>query len=285
MQLYYYATAFLIGIAIFLKKMILKIEYKMLFVPTVTAKEREYPLQDLKQKFTEKYDSNIKLEEVTIVDPKNQKQLSGIWYQHPKKSKVILYAHGNAGCIGTRFPFLQAFAGTASILLFDYRGYGKSDGLPSEIVLYEDISTAYYYLINHFGYKSSDIVIYGESLGCVPTAWLANRLKDTIDRPGAIILQCGFSNLKNIGRDIVGFFVMPLISTELNNVEQVAQIGSKIPIMIAHSRNDELIHFYHSELLQKANPHAIHYELYGSHSGPENFTDKYVNKIKQMFLD
>lgn len=275
----------LIILSVLFKKIAHRIEKSMLFVPTTIPKDHAYPLENLREKFKLNINPEIVLEEINIIDPKNGKELNGIWFENPNKGKIILYAHGNAGCVGTRLSFLEAFAPLSSVLMFDYRGYGKSVGTPSEKILYEDILTAYEHLVHEMGISSEKIIIYGESLGCAPVAWLGNYLKDSAIKPAGIIMQCGFSSVKNIAGDLVGRFVGPILSSRLNNISQVKKIGDKIKVMVAHSRKDELIDYYHAELLMKANPHIIHHELTGSHSGPENFTTDYLSSVQTHFLE
>jgi len=83
----------------------------------------------------------------------------------PQAPLVTLYLHGNAGNVTHRFLQIREItAGGSSVLMLDYRGYGKSGGSPSEHGLYADADAAYLYLLDH-GYSARHIVLQGESLG------------------------------------------------------------------------------------------------------------------------
>ena len=93
----------------------------------------------------------------------------------PQASLVTLYFHGNAGNLTHRFqPIREITAAGSSVMMLDYRGYGKSGGSPSEHGLYADADAAYLYLLDH-GYGARHIVLQGESLGTAVAVDLASR--------------------------------------------------------------------------------------------------------------
>jgi fermentation-respiration switch protein FrsA (DUF1100 family) len=83
----------------------------------------------------------------------------------PRKPMAVLVCHGNGGNIGYRLELCRALLDTGvSVLMFDYRGYGRSEGRPGEEGTYHDAQAAYEWLRSH-GFSGKDIVAYGESLG------------------------------------------------------------------------------------------------------------------------
>lgn len=268
-----------------IKYVIQFVEHKLVFSPTQTSPKIQYDLTNLRTKLQNSIGSNIILDEVTIQD--NLNNISAIWFYNPQTPKTILHVHGNAGNISTRLDFIEEFGSTSSILLFDYHGYGKSPNYPSspsEKSIYQDTLTAYMWLITNKGIYPQNILVYGESLGCCPTAWLGARLKNSPIKPKAIVLHCGFSNIKNIAKDWASKYLTSFLYYKLDNIKQVALIADKIPILIAHSKKDEIIDFYHSDLLLKANQHATRFELSGTHCGSDNYTSEYITEINKLFI-
>src|ERR1043166_10297897 len=105
--------------------------------------------------------------------------LSGWFYPAEKSSErsdyIFLVCHGNAGNISHRLEFCSALLETGSnVFMFDYRGYGRSEGRPSEVGTYLDAEAAYDWLLIR-GFSGSNIVAYGESLGGGIAAELAVR--------------------------------------------------------------------------------------------------------------
>ena len=103
-------------------------------------------------------------------------RLHAWWVKAPQASLVTLYLHGNAGNLTHRFlPIREITAAGSSILMLDYRGYGKSGGSPSEHGLYTDADAAYLYLLSH-GYHAQHIVLQGESWA-PPLLWILHPEK------------------------------------------------------------------------------------------------------------
>ena len=112
-----------------------------------------------------------------------------------RKSKVtLLFSHGNAEDIGMIYEWFQEFSleVRVNVLAYDYEGYGKADGVPSEQTCYEDIDAAFEYLTETLHIPSEYIVLYGRSVGSGPSCYLAERLHKEQIRLGGLILQVGF---------------------------------------------------------------------------------------------
>jgi hypothetical protein len=98
------------------------------------------------------------------INGNNNNTINLIYCHNPNTHNVILLSHGNAGNIKRRIPFIYKFIKYASIVIYDYRGYGKSTGSPTESGVYEDIELVYNYLINNIGIMPYHITFYGISL-------------------------------------------------------------------------------------------------------------------------
>jgi fermentation-respiration switch protein FrsA (DUF1100 family) len=145
---------------------------------------------------------------------------------------LMVFFHGNAGNITERADVAEELAQNGvSVLLFDWRGYGKSAGVAKEEKLYDDALAAY-----DFAAKiHSDIVIYGESLGAPYAAFVAKQR-----RSRCVIIDSSFPSLLALGNALyppLGFFAPRAMRTTdwLND--------ANVPVLVMHSRTDEVIPF------------------------------------------
>ena len=160
-------------------------------------------------------------------------RIHGWFVERPGARLVTLYLHGNAGNITHRYQQIHEItAAGSSILMLDYRGYGKSAGRPSERGLYTDAETAYDHLLKT-GYRSGQIVLHGESLGTAVAVDLAARRSCA-----AVILEASFTS----ARDVAGT-VLPLLGPLLIwNFDSQRKIGGiHAPVLFLHGDRDEII--------------------------------------------
>jgi fermentation-respiration switch protein FrsA (DUF1100 family) len=156
----------------------------------------------------------------------------------------MLFFHGNAGNISHRLDYLRLFNRLGfSTLIFDYRGYGKSGGEPGETEMYQDAAAAWRYLTQTRGVAPSSIVLFGESLGGPVAAWLAIRVN-----PRALILTSTFTSLPDFGANLYPLFPVRLLARfQYNTREYLRQVSC--PVLIVHSRDDEIVPFAQAEAL------------------------------------
>jgi fermentation-respiration switch protein FrsA (DUF1100 family) len=170
-----------------------------------------------------------------------------------------------------------------SVFIFDYRGYGKSDGKPGEAGTYKDAEAAWDHLVNGEKKDPAKIVVMGRSLGGAIAAYLAQRQK-----PGALILESTYTSVPDLGAEYYRFIPVRLIARiKYPTGEYLQKAG--VPVLVMHSRSDEMIPFTHGQALFKAaaGPKEFH-ELTGTHNEgflttgqayPEtikNFIGKYI---------
>lgn len=174
---------------------------------------------------------------------------------------VALVCHGNAGNISHRLDLCEALVDNGlSVLLFDYRGYGKSEGKPSEEGTYLDVCAAYDWLLVK-GFTAAQIIAYGESLGAAVAAELAVR------KPLAgLVLQSTFTSIPDIGKEVFPWLPVRWISRiGYRTEEKLKQI--RVPVLILHSRDDRLVRFHHAEKnFAAANEPKLLWELSGDHN-------------------
>lgn len=156
------------------------------------------------------------------------------WVPQDDAKLVTLFLHGNAGNITHRALAMAAVRAAGSALLMpDYRGYGKSEGSPSEKGLYADGEAAFQHLLAK-GYKPQDIVLHGESLGCAVAVELATR-----HAVKGIVLVSPFTSPRDVaGRvfPVLGSFVI----WGYNSLDRIKQV--KAPLLVIHGDKDEIIH-------------------------------------------
>ncbi len=165
---------------------------------------------------------------------------------------VILFCHGNGGNIGNRLSYLPIFQSLGlSTLLFDYRGYGDSEGKPSEVGTYQDVAAAWRYLTEEQKIPPQRILIYGESLGGAVASYWAETLEAQSIKAGGLILVGTFSHVNDRAAELYPLLPVRLISRfSYGSESRLPKI--KIPVLIIHSRDDEIIPFSHGEKLFKA---------------------------------
>lgn len=206
----------------------------------------------------------------------DNRTLINTWYVKAKANKpTILFCHGNAGNISYYQEVIDTFSSRGyGILLLDYRGYGKSHGTPSESGLYKDVNAALKFLKEKERIQSSNIVLWGWSLGGAVVAEAASH-----ENFKAVILQSTFTNIKDEAiyvfqhqaqnpsfKAITGFLFDNLIYyTKFDTKSKVSKIKS--PLLIAHDMPDTVIPARMSYELSKLNPKA---ELFVSKEGSHN---------------
>lgn len=175
-------------------------------------------------------------------------RIHGWWCPVDGATGAVLYAHGNAGNLSHRGQAagkLQEALGL-SVLLFDYPGYGKSDGSPSEAGCYAAADAAYEWLARQV--PADQIVLYGKSLGGAVMTDLAIR------RPHQALVLCKtFTSVPDMAQKTFPFLPARWLVT--NRFESIAKIGQcPRPILIAQADRDSLIPFVQGQRLYEAAP-------------------------------
>lgn len=171
------------------------------------------------------------------------------WFIRPlgTPTAAVLVCHGNAGSIEDRLHLAQAFTAMGlAVLMFDYRGYGRSSGSPSEEGLYADARTARLHLIESRGFAPEQVIAYGESLGGAVAIELAAE-----ERVGALIVEDTFTSLADAGaRHYPWLPVRWLSRYRFDSLAKVASLS--LPKLFIHSREDEIVPFEQGRALFEA---------------------------------
>ncbi|MDP2222823.1 alpha/beta hydrolase [Nitrosomonas sp.] len=188
--------------------------------------------------------------------------LHGWWMSVPDAKGTVLFFHGNAGNISHRINYLEMFKRLGyNTLLFDYRGYGQSSGVPSEPGTYLDAQAAWRYLTEIRGIAPAQIVLFGESLGGAVAAWLAAQ-----EKPGLLALASTFTSIPDLAAKLYPFLPVRWISRFDYDTRKSLQ-SVTCPVFIAHSPQDEIIPFEHGQQLFQAAPEPKQFlELEGGHN-------------------
>ena len=190
---------------------------------------------------------------------------------------VALVCHGNGGNISHRLPLAGALLDTGTaVLLFDYRGYGRSEGRPHEAGTYADAQAAYQWLLAR-GHRPEHVLAVGESLGGAVAAHLAAQ-----HPVGALILMGAFTSIPDIGSELFPWLpVRWLARIRYDTRESLGRVH--VPVLILHSRQDELVRFHHAEAnYAAAHPPKWLRELRGSHNESLGDTDRIRAAVEEL---
>ena len=184
------------------------------------------------------------------------------WFIPGPSSRVLLFFHGNAGNISHRLDSIRQFQDLGlSVLIIDYRGYGQSQGRTSERGIYRDADAAWRYLTEDRGISATDIVIFGRSLG----ASVASRLATRTD-PSALIVESSFTSVPDIAQELYPWLPVRWLSRLSHATRDYIQ-DVHCPVLVVHSRDDEIIPFHHGEeIFAFANEPRTLLEIRGSHN-------------------
>jgi fermentation-respiration switch protein FrsA (DUF1100 family) len=205
-------------------------------------------------------DVGMEYEEVTV------KTADGVslhgWFIPGHSTESVLFFHGNAGNISHRLDSIRQFRSLGlSVFIIDYRGYGQSGGRTTEKGIYRDAEAAWSYLTDRRGIAASEIIVFGRSLGASVAAWLAGRRG-----PRALIVESSFTSVPDIAQEIYPWLPARWLS-RLNHSTRDYVRGVRCPVLVVHSRDDEIIPFRHGEsIFAAANERRSLLAIRGGHN-------------------
>ncbi|MFO7680371.1 MAG: alpha/beta hydrolase [Chloroflexota bacterium] len=200
------------------------------------------------------------------------------WYlPAPQPRYLMLYCHGNAGDIRDWVhampPFLQM---GCSMLLFDYRGYGQSQGKPSEAGLYLDGEAVWGWVAAKAEEEGLTAVILGKSLGSAVAIHVACQAGAAQSPPAALILDSAFTSMREIALAVTPWLpdaMVPELYESLNAVPRLS-----CPTLVLHGRSDTLVPLAHGEQLYAAitAPKTLHIIDGADHNNLTGFPEYYA---------
>jgi predicted alpha/beta hydrolase family esterase len=197
---------------------------------------------------------------------------------------IFLYSHGNSGWIGNliNYDTIRSLSKYGSVFIYDYRGFGLSEGVPSEEGLYTDVTTAWNFLTTKKGIPSDRIIVFGHSLGTsVSSKLVAKIVTQNKKYPRGLILDAPFTTMKSVA-DQLNPSLSFLLVYQFNNIDNLSQIKNKVPVCVFHSKIDDVIPYNHS-LILKNNTGCKMIDISGSHHSPV-YDEKVHNFIKSLIM-
>lgn len=163
------------------------------------------------------------------------KRLHGLYFPTENSRGIVYYHHGNRDSLlrwGHQYRLFQRLG--YDVLIYDYRGYGKSEGYPNETNLYED-ARGWYDWIRDQGYPPEQIIVYGRSLGAVPATNISGNAP-----VGQLILETPFASLRSLFYDL--FPWMPnlfAVQYTMSNLEALRHVDA--PVTVFHGSKDQIV--------------------------------------------
>ncbi|KAJ6232400.1 protein abhd13 [Anaeramoeba flamelloides] len=186
-------------------------------------------------------EAGLPFEEIWLETVDNVKLHSWLFVKK-KEFPTVLFLHGNAGNIGHRLDNLKGLLDNCNLNVFivEYRGYGKSDGVPNEPGVKCDTQAAYEYLLQCDQIDSSKILIFGRSLGGCLAAYLAAANADDKNLKG-IILENTFTSIKDLAYHILPItkYVQFLFRLKLDTLNMIP--NTTVPILFLSGQKDHLV--------------------------------------------
>lgn len=216
-------------------------------------------------------------------------QLSGWYFKNgkPQKNLCVLVSHGNAGNVLCRCGIAAYMLNAGvSVFLYDYRGYGESEGEAHLANLVPDAESAYDFVNQKLGYKPSQIILYGESIGCGVASDLAKKKESA-----AVILQSPFTSLIQAAKDHIFFLnTLPDIAyppsiPHLDNLSYVKQPHP--PLLIIHGEKDWTLPCAYSRTLFKdaCEPKTLFTIPMAGHNDVYEYSDSGLLAALTKFID
>ncbi len=166
---------------------------------------------------------------------------------------ILLFFHGNAGNITYRYDMIRVLmAVPVNVFIIDYRGYGRSEGRPSEEGLYKDARAAWDHLVRGRQIPPERIVLLGKSLGGAVAIDLAAQV-----RPAGLIVQSSFTSVPEMASSLIPFFPTFILRTRMDSLRKIPEIAC--PKLFIHSPTDEIV------------PYRLGRRLFDAASGPKRF--------------
>ena len=208
-------------------------------------------------------------------------QLSG-WYIPVENSNfTVLFCHGNGGNIYHCLDSINILHDLGlNCFIFDYRGYGNSEGKPSEEGTYLDAQAAYKWLTKEKKVSPDSIIVFGRSLGGSIAALLVSKV-----RARALVVEGTFTSYVDIGKKFYPYMPVRWFARfSYDTLEYIKNV--RCPVMLIYSRNDEVVPFeFGLELYEAAGEPKEFVEIFGSHNdgflvSSEIYRKAWVNWLK-----
>ncbi|MGB5693493.1 MAG: alpha/beta fold hydrolase [Flavobacteriaceae bacterium] len=207
------------------------------------------------------------------------------WLLIPEKKQplaTILHYHGSAGNLITHYRLIDPLVEYGyQVFMFDYSGYGCSEGTPTHETVLEDGYSALEYLNNSDELRTEKTIIYGQSYGGYLASIIGSNSQQHID---GIVIEGAFSSLREEAKhkaSIFGNFVKKGVQAD----KEIQK--NKLPLLVIHSKEDEMVPVkLGQKIYSNANLPKEFYEIDGLHvNGLEYYPDEITEKIYRMIVN
>ena len=206
-------------------------------------------------------------------------RLHGWYFENASAKKTIVFFHGNAECVATSGGWLGAFAKQLNVnaMIFDYRGYGQSEGTPHQTGIVADGKAAVEWTANRAGCDTSDLVFLGRSIGGGIAIQVAAE-----NPPSAMVLVSTFSSLVDFA--VSKFWWLPIRTVMRNRYDSVSVVSKKdIPMLQIHGDRDGLIPIKLArKLFDRASTTDKTWKVAGGHGHNGIQLESYIEDIEQL---
>jgi fermentation-respiration switch protein FrsA (DUF1100 family) len=175
---------------------------------------------------------------------------------------TVLFCHGNGGNIMHCLDTVKMFHELGlNCFIFDYRGYGLSEGKPSEKGTYLDVRAAYEWLTKGKAVPAKEIIVFGRSLGGTVAAYLTSEVP-----VAGVVIESAFTSYPDIGQKLYPYFPVRFFARfKYNTIEYIGRV--RCPLMLIYSRNDEIVPFeFGLRLYEMAKKPKEFVEVSGGHN-------------------
>ncbi len=250
---------------------IVKIDTSQQFQPTfLTAQNEPAPL-----------DFHVKS---VLFKGANDKLLNGWWLTADENmtKPTIIFFHGNGGSLFSQYPLITPLVRKGfNIFMFDYSGFGYSEGKAKQKNAFKDGIAAINYVSDFLQNKTDNILIYGQSFGgqLSLACYLASNAKNI----KGLVVEGTFTSNKAMGKHTAGGFGKMMTKEQFNAKETVKKL--QLPLLVIHSEDDEVIPFaMGKEIFENANSPKKFIGINGKHCyGLVLYSDTIVSEIDDLF--
>lgn len=238
----------------------------------------------------------------TFIKTSDNILIDTLYLKNPDSDVCVIFFHGNAGNLAMRFDMIKFIYTSASVLVFDYRSYGKSSGsllFVSDNNLQADTDAVWSYVRTNLKYPPNKISLFGESIGCSLALSLGAKLSKTLNSelyPHSIVLNSPFYSLESMIKIVfnklkigfMGYMLSTIYGAEYQSNMQIQYINHITKIIISHSPRDEIIPYKESQklynLISSTHPNAKFITISGTHNNL-CLTDTYIYALSELYQD
>lgn len=193
---------------------------------------------------------------------------------------TLILSHGNGGNISHQYLLMRSLQRHKfNVLMYDYRGYGKSEGTPTEAGIYKDSHAFFDYALSLPEVDSQKIIVWGTSLGGAVAIELATQR-----HAAGLILESTFTSMRDEAGIVYPYFpVGPFLRNKFNSVDRIKTLS--IPILVIHGSHDSIVPLQLGrDLFAAANEPKEFYEIPGADHNDTFFVggEEYFRRIEQF---